>query len=314
MKKFIITIAAYFLILGTLVCGINGLYILKDDTDPLDVERFEAMPDTLHICNLGSSHGRLAFNYSETPDVGAFNFALSAQTLSYDYRMLSHYQDRLAEGCVVFIPVSYFSFFGHDETELADFESKNERYYHLLPRELIKEYDLITYLCTVPFPAVGAGTNAIKVFLPKEPASNTGTTIRTADMIDIAENGHSAYWKHLVHNRQDADGNLIFQETELEALYDIIALCKSIGAVPILVTTPYLAEYTDQVLKNMPEFLPYFYSIIDQVSKDTDTPYYDYAFDDRFQHDYSLFRDADHLNKTGALLFTSILLEEVQSK
>ena len=42
-------------------------------------------------------------------------------------------------------------------------------------------------------------------------------------------------------------------------------------------------------------------------------PYYNYAFDDRFYKDYSLFVDADHLNKNGALKFVDILIQQVNN-
>ena len=105
---------------------------------------------------------------------------------------------------------------------------------------------------------------------------------------------------------------MLLLEEEVQSLYAIIELCKEIGAIPVLVTTPYLAEYTDLVVENQPEFLPYFYSLVKKVSEDTETPYYDYAFDQRFQHDYSLFKDSDHLNQYGALVFTEILLQETK--
>lgn len=309
MKKFVITITAYTLALCLIVASINCLYVSMDNADSYGIRPFEQMPYDIQVCNLGSSHGRRAFDYSGQTDLVTFNFAFTAQSLSYDYRLLYHYQDHLARGCVVYIPVSYFSFFGKSETELADFKSKNKRYYHILPKELIREYDFLTYVCTVVFPAVGAGTEMLKVFFGKADAGRDITLI-TADTIEIDNYARNAYKRHLVTDRQDENGNLIYRDDEVEALYSIIALCKEIGAIPILVTTPYLAEYTDQVTINQPEFLPYFYSLVQQVAEETQTPYWDYAFDERFQKDYSLFMDADHLNKAGALTFTEILLRE----
>lgn len=312
MKRFVVTVTAYILALGLIVSSVNWLYVSMGEDDPYGVSAYKQMPDNIQVCNLGSSHGRRGFDYSGHPDIVSFNFAFTAQSLTYDYRILYNYQDHLAPGCVVYIPVSYFSFFGKSETELADFMSKNERYYHILPRELIREYDLLSYFCTVVFPAVGAGTDMFKVFLGGNGEPEQDITLITADTIDLENAARSAYRRHLVDDRQDENGDLLLLEDEVQSLYAIIELCKEIGARPVLVTTPYLAEYTDLVLENQPEFLPYFYSLVQKVSEDTQTPYWDYAFDQRFQHDYSLFMDSDHLNKSGALSFTEILLRETR--
>jgi len=307
MKKFIITIASYFLIMGIIVSLINVAYISQEASDVYDTKRYKNMPYGIEVCNLGSSHGVYAFSYDEKPELSTFNFAFTAQTLSYDLRILQHYQDHLAEGCVVFIPVSYFSFFGQDEITEPGFLSKNERYYQILPRKLIKEYSFMTYLYTVVMPAVGAGTNIVKVFFGRQQEEPD----RAADMLDVKQYAAAAYDRHLGEHRRDRERNLLIVEEEVQALYDIIALCKKIGAVPIMVTTPYLAEYTDTVMELSPEFFPYFYSIVNKISQDTGTPYLNYAFDERFRNDYNLFLDSDHMNKRGAHLFTGILLDEV---
>ena len=298
--------------MALLISGINLLYVANNDKDSLDVKRFDTMPETIDVCNLGSSHGRSSFYYINHPGIQSFNFAFIAQSLSYDYRLLAYYQDRLTEGSIVFIPISYFSFFGIDETELSDFVAKNKRYYPILPKNYIKEYDFISYLCTVPFPAVGAGTNMISAFLKKNEPSDNANTVYTTNAADAAENASGAYWRHLVNNRQDENGNLILQDGEVQAVYDIIDLCRSKNAIPILVTTPFLQEYTDYVMQQRPDYLPYFYDIVNRISEDTNTPYLDYAFDERFKNDYSLFKDCDHLNENGAILFTDIVLNDIK--
>lgn len=72
--------------------------------------KFAKVPDDLELVNLGSSHGACAFSYDVIPQLKAFNFALSAQHLVYDYGFLKLYTPNLARKCVVLIPVSYFSF------------------------------------------------------------------------------------------------------------------------------------------------------------------------------------------------------------
>ena len=63
--------------------------------------------------------------------------------------------------------------------------------------------------------------------------------------------------------------------------------------------------------ENAPDFLEEFNRLVNKIAKKKNVPYYDYAFDNRFDDKYSLFMNADHLNKEGALKFVEILLQEI---
>lgn len=109
----------------------------------------------------------------------------------------------------------------------------------------------------------------------------------------------------------DEEGNRIINYAEIEALYNIISLCERKCVRPILITTPYLKEYTHAVGRIDPEFYEDFYEIISVIQRKTGVEYYDYGDDKRFAQQYELFADMDHLNDKGAKIFTSIVLEEL---
>lgn len=311
MRKFILTILGYALIICFIVVCVNrGYKSLVHD----EATKFENVPEKIQICNLGSSHGLYGYNYEKICDeYTCFNFGLESQYLSYDYRILTNYQNRLKDDTVVFITVSYFSFFGEAETEEDNFDSKNQRYYKFLPRELIKQYDWSTDFYAAKCPALADYETLIRVFLGQGRETMDLWWEQTVEQ-DKAEGGaRAAYCRHVVEGKVDAEGKRIYNWEEIEALYDIIALCKEHDAVPVLVTTPYLEEYTKAIQEGSPDFYADFYDVIDQITGDTNTLYYDYAFDKRFSHEYSLFLDSDHLNKEGAAVFVDILMEEVVS-
>ena len=77
---------------------------------------------------------------------------------------------------------------------------------------------------------------------------------------------------HII-NKYDDDGNRIENQEEIDALYALIKGCQEKGAIPILITTPYLHEYTDAVKENTEDFYDQFYSIIDRVVTDTGVEY-----------------------------------------
>lgn len=319
MKRFGCIIAGYILIVGLLVCMINAVYMNNLGTGMIDDRtRYREMPDNIKICNLGSSHGYYGFDYESFSEYESFNFAFISQYPSYDYRLLKHYRQHLAAGGFVFVPVSYFALYGLPEEEAEDFESKNKRYYTILPPWMIKEYDLKTDLYVGRFASLSAGEELIPVLLgdvPSESAEYKEELLRiekmTADEIDVKEDAQKAYLRHVVTDRVDEQGRMIHNEEEIQALYDIITLCKNQGVTPILLTTPLLREYSDALDAGSPDFLADFKGIVEQIVSDTGVEYYDYSRDARFCDDYSVFMNADHLNRKGAKKFTRILLKEV---
>lgn len=303
-------IAGYIITLAGITLVVNFLYVKQDSKD----NKFMSVPDEVQICNLGSSHGMFAYNYEDIESrYTCFNFALESQSLSYDERILDTYKNKICQGAVVFIDISYFSLYGHAETEDASFDSKNQRYYAFLPSDKIKKYNLKTKMLSGSFRSLSAGPlQIIKKFLkPMLSDSNSIYWSRTTDRTNIQENAEAAYRRHCVDGKTDSEGNLIKNEEEIAALFDIIRICRKIGATPVLVTTPYLSEYTDAIALGSPEFFREFYRLIESVTQEMDISYYDYSRDERFCVRYDWFMDADHLNREGARAFTGILMEEV---
>lgn len=311
MKHFLRTILLYGGIIALLVWGINAWYLVMDKSDDNWTNKFKAVPEHIQICNFGSSHGLYSFNYEDVQEeFTCFNFALASQSLSYDLRILKQYQNRLEEGCLVFIPVSYFSFFGIDETQEADFLSKNKQYYDFLPPKYIKEYDLSTHVFERFLPSLNAYETLPAVLFMGRGSSNEEIWSRTAENMDVSADAALAYGRHLVEEKLDEQGERRINEEEIAALGQMISLCREAGAVPVLVTTPYLREYLEEVERNAPEFYDVFYGIIDRITEETGIGYLNYAFDEEFMNRKDLFMNADHLNKEGARLFTNKLLSE----
>ncbi len=317
MKKFLLTITAYIALLVSIIIVVNTVYINLPTAKIYEwgVEKFNTVPQNIQVCNLGSSHGEYGFDYSDLEYTG-FNFGLSSQTLSYDYRVLMHYGKQLEKGCVVFIPVSYFSFYGIPETQMENFESKNMRYYMFLPKELIKEYNtsmmMKSYLKKW-VPSLTAHTGLIKavILAVSSRGVETSPDIQVATDIDLEKEVFKTVQRHILENRYNSDGNHIIIQEELKAFYKIVDLCKENGWRPIAITTPFLTEYVNEVERVKPEFLDEFYLLLNDILKDAQVEYYDYSRDERFCSNYDLFFDDDHLNENGAKKFTEILINQI---
>lgn len=300
MKKFLYKLFAYAFILSCIILFLNYFYIaytIGDET----TQKFLEMPEKIQICNFGSSHGEKGFNYENANNkFSCFNFGLSSQSLNYDYKLLMYYIDHIQENGIVFIIVSYFSFFGKEETDEEDFASKNRRYYKILPENLIEQFDPTTNFYIKYFPLLIADKKLITIFINRTTA---------ADLGDVEETGRKRYLFHMEANKFDKDEKVIADENKINTLYKMINLCFEKNLVPILVTTPYLTEYSKHFRENE-DFISKFYAVINKIVSDTGVRYYDYSTDERFSHEYKLFRDTDHLNQDGALKFTGIIIND----
>lgn len=147
---------------------VNAIFIYTSYGKNYDgdyTDKFMEMEYGIQISNTGSSHGLRDFKYDDIKNYKCFNFALVSQSLSYDYELVSYYSDRLEDGGVMLIPISYFSFFGTDEMGDEDFKAKDKRYYKILPRDRIKGYDLKTDIFTKYLPALTAYEKFIMPFV-----------------------------------------------------------------------------------------------------------------------------------------------------
>lgn len=317
MKKFLFRVAVYFVALAVITLSVNMLYVHKlrkiDGTAKmLDV------PNNIQICNFGSSHGQNGFNYEDaSKKYVCFNFAMGSQSLVYDYKIMQNYKDKIGKGAKVFLLASYFSLFGMPEVYDPDFDSKNKRYYRFLPPEYIVQYSARTDFYVHYFPALAADTIMSLVEILFAGYGNDGWA-QTAE--DYAKNpqeaslwGRKRFDVHFEGMLNTRNGKRIIRRESMEAIYGMINLCRELEAVPILVTMPFLKEYTNPAKEYDPSFLGDFYGVIQKIVSDTGIKYYDYSTDERFSHDYSLFMNMDHLNRKGARKFTDILLLEALS-
>ena len=319
MRKFLIRIAIYISLLIAITVGVNVLYFCIDP----EYNTMNVPDGNIQICNFGSSHGQCGFNYEDFKGkYTCSNFGMGSQSLLYDYRILQHYKDKLQPDAVVFITISYFTFFGLPEAEGKDFLSKNKRYYKFLPSELILQYDLKTDIYVNYLPClslkglivlaqqVSGADRKAKIIADNFNNVDREGWKRITNSHDVAIDAPQAYGRHISH-RFDEHGKRLRRQEAFDAMYGMIDLCRQLGARPILVTVPYTREYTSLIRKNDPEFFPEFYSVIEEIRHNTGIEYYDYGFDERFCDDYGLFLNSDHLNREGARRFTNTLLHEV---
>ena len=255
--------------------------------------------EDVEIANVGSSHGAYEDGYS------CFNFGNVSQTYDYDLALLKEYGDYLEDGCVVFIPISYFSF-NNETVNESEAQALSVKYYHCLSPKNIPDYDLFTDIVTARFPILSAGEDLLKL-LPEKLTVHAQEDEGEAQMDEAAvaefANRAAARFDRHFNNKED----YFLPEREAQLL-KLITYCKEHEFTPVLITTPFSVYYTDPVPE---DFLDRFHSTVNRIASDTGVNYYDYSHDDRFSENLILFSDSDHLNAEGANYFMEILAEEV---
>lgn len=303
---------------------LNIPYREIDDEKYMDMWNLRMLGNQINeveIANVGSSHGAYDFTYDELTEEGfsCFNFGSVSQTYQYDLALLQEYGKHLDEDCVLFIPVSYFSF-NNETVNETEAQALSVKYYHCLSPKNIPDYDLYTDIVTTRLPVLSAGEDLLKLlpgFSPSLKVLAAGGTPGTegsdgaaaesgkmdeSAIAEFAKRAAARYDRHF-NNKE----NLFLPERE-EQLLSLIDYCKKHGLTPVLITTPFSSYYNAPVSE---EFLDRFYGTINRISSDTGVSYYDYSHDARFDDHLTYFSDSDHLNAEGAKYFMEIIAEEV---
>lgn len=318
MKKIALFAAKCFIVcFGTLflLFLLNLRYEQVRDNPYSDADKFfhiNEYPD-IQICNLGSSHGENAFKYDSlaySRGYQCFNFAMSSQTYDYDYAILSMYRNSFDDDCLMFIPVSYFSF-NNEVTNEKEEQFLTAKYYTFLSPKYIPHYDPYIDIVTHRLPILSAGEDIAKL-LPfsslslKVFAAETSAALspeeQAAKEAEFQEKALNRYHRHMDEKEE------YFLQERIDNLNDILAFCKENGITAVLITTPYTSMYSQLF---SPEFKEEFYTTIETIAADAGVPYYDYSDDARFAGRLELFSDADHLNNEGAAYFMNILEQEI---
>ena len=350
MKSFIVKMV---LVVCLTLCCLFYLDIMYEQktSDPIaEVNKFNFVPEGIQIANMGSSHGDAAFNWdslTKERNFKCFNFALASQPYKYDYALLNMHQNDLAEGGIVFIPVSYFSF-NSEAVSPEDIEAISVRYYRILSPQFNPDYSLYKDLVAIRFPILSAGDKIFELFKPpitfpslSENRQNivyaaeanmeegmSGNTISDNEIQLASENTpapdpapvspEEIYGAEKIqefeakgyarYQRHFENKTNYFQDDKKQELINIIQLCKSKKVTPVLITTPFTVYYNQYVSD---QFLYDFYTTINEIAVTQGVSYYDYSHDERFETNLQYFGDADHLNPKGAIYFTNLLLEEI---
>lgn len=289
---------------------LNIPYRKIDDAKYMDMWNLRMLGNQINeveIANVGSSHGAYDFVYDGLTQDGysCFNFGSVSQTYQYDLALLAEYGKHLDEGCIVFIPVSYFSF-NNETVNATEAQALSIKYYHCLSPKNIPNYDLYTDIVTTRLPILSAGEDLLKLL----PTFSPSLKVFAAEPIEMDEAAVAEFASRAAmrFDRHFNNKETLFLPEREEQLLSLIDYCKKHELTPVLITTPFSVYYNTPVPE---DFLDRFYGTINRIASDTSVSYYDYSHDARFSENLTYFSDSDHLNAEGAAYFMEIIAEEV---
>lgn len=291
---FIIPVLLFIFILEINFFNHRNIYSLKKEILENNLSKYKVLV-------LGSSHVLYGVNPALFNESG-FNLAQPSQSFYYDYEILLKYIKSMPSLRVVIIPVSYFSFeydflnspeywrsnfykiyFGiPDKNEKIDFRKIQGGFLFLRETALLSLKEIIKVNSELGISDSGA--YRCKDVLPK----------------NIRKNG----LKRIEAQNGIMDRTMVGENEKL--LGEIIELCIAANIEPVIITTPALNVYEENLDKRI--YLE-MQNTIAHFCKKYNIKYYNYMSDGRFSVED--FCDADHLNFKGADKFSRVLNQEI---
>ncbi|GHU20116.1 hypothetical protein FACS1894163_13150 [Spirochaetia bacterium] len=307
MKKFIGKCLVLIFFIVSSIAVLNYLYI-RTTYWKKTVTSFRNVPDNIQLANVGSSHGERSFDYTGIP-YRTFNFALSDQRHVYNYAVLAQYIEHFDKNAVLLIPISYFEI-----TRIkSDFTDQRARYYRFLDKQYMESYSPSEKLLFDFVPVLTAG-GTITFIIKDQPLSDKGImTMTETELINYSNEKHKSWTMGNMPNIGIEAGEEGFAYNK-NWVIKIIELCHEHGIRPVLITTPITSILNTIYAENSPEFFDTFHRFTREIGDAyPSVPYFDYSHDRRFEDDFSLFHNGDHLNILGAEKFTAIVISDLQA-
>lgn len=281
-----------------------------------DAERIKKAPHDLDVINFGSNIAKYGIDYSEC-GMNGYNFAVGPQTITFDYTLLQKYYTYLRPDgprllLLLFCPFSACKNF-YTEHDGAIY--KNVRYYPILDKEYIPNYDDLLYERFIVHPSK-LGLKSLYYALRHRHGYNATFDINSnrlsAEEMKCDAKNRIADWKReffLDDLTPDNLSDLVIKSLvyNSDIIVKIKAFCDDHNINVKIVIPPLSKELSDSIPQNFREKC--FYSII----RNKNIPIYDYA-DDKELSNNDNFLNSLFLNKKGRVKFTNRVIADILKK
>lgn len=282
---------------------------------------FERNLNDTEILIVGSSYSYFGIN-PQYLSPKAHNVAYRAQSIYYDYQLVKKYIDRMPKLKILVINVSFLTL----GTQLNDISDSFRCYSYLhyydiqLQPKVDGALDMNYTLNPKRFSKIALFGNRIHLGKSLKAIIKQKSLFEFENMTDetCTESGwfdsgttpfNPAKDKSSegarIHNGLATERNY---KVNLKIIKSMVELVRSRGVIPIIVQTPMLPPYTENLDQTK---LAIMEKYIYEFAKNNDVKYLDYLYDNRFNNKDMLESLSDHLNSNGARKFTEILNVEI---
>ena len=261
------------------------------------------------VVNLGSSSAVFCFDYDGL-DVKAFNWALKPQSMEYSFKVLKQYFSILRQNGIVLIPFSPFS--GLSVTGKWA-ECANDKYYHILDRALIDNYESVAKRRQHPF--LSMPLHSIKRLINDVQFCNMysyNIQCKSKEEFEKSAKSWINFWMK-EFNIEDLNAplskeNLEGGKSRLNMMKEMIFFCQERDLEPIFILPP-VHESLNRYFT--PEFVRnYIISFFKELNT-SEIKILNYLANPKFTRD-EYFRDAYFMNEEGAKVFTIQVLSDIE--
>ncbi len=266
----------------------------------------EHLERNFDVVNIGSSSARYAFDYSGLP-VKAFNWGEQPQSLNNGFKILKTYFSILKKGGTVIISLGPLS--GLD-VEGKWQKDANDKYYYILPSELINNYSSVAKRRN--YPLVYYPITSIKNLLRRTSGKENGQNTELIKTFVDDSDKWIKIWKDefgiTSFEEPLSEANNKGKEKRIALLKEILAFCIERDLRPAIVIPP---MHCSLASKFTPAFREnYIYSFVYKANI-FNVPFLNYMDDERFDDD-KYFYNSFFLNEEGAKKFTNIVLKDLK--
>ncbi|MBQ6067378.1 MAG: hypothetical protein IJK89_11230 [Clostridia bacterium] len=332
LLRFLVKLFSIVLSVGLLVGVVNHFYVngyyYRDVYGEID--KMYDVPYDIRMVNLGTSHGLASFRY---PDDGVtrYNLALSGEDIYHDFATLKQFADHLAPGCIVALPISYFSFCMSTE------EPSQKRYYAYLDREYLRGFSYETLINAKYVPVLRSGEFIIKDLIRDQELDvgaammedNAGLSDGAAQTVEAGVGETNELTSSLQtatdalsqQQRAEKEAELAshaagraeswrsgymkagraYIEENTRILTDMVNFCFENGFRPVLVSTPIYQALNEQFSEEELEIC--YFEPMRTVAAETGVPYLDLSHDEALSGTPEYYGNSDHMNADGAAAF-----------
>ena len=191
------------------------------------------------VVNIGSSSAVFCFDYDGL-GVKAFNWALKPQSMEYSFKVLKQYFSILRQNGIVLIPFCPFS--GLSVTGKWA-ECANDKYYHILDKTLIENYESVAKRRQHPF--LSMPLQSIKHLIKDVPYSNMYSYDKHCKTKDEFEKS-ARLWINIWMNEFNIEDlnaplskeNLEGSKSRLNMMKEMISFCQERDLAPVFILPP----------------------------------------------------------------------------